>query len=858
MKIRCNRCILALITFFIGFASAQADDASKTLVSFVDEENAFSLNECCIAYDASDFAVVRKAVGLFASDIAAVTGVRPVVNPDRMHGNVILIGTLGKNKWIDRLVSEKKLNVSQIRGGWEQFAIRRVNHPIPGVRRALVIVGSDRRGTAYGAFTLSEKMGVSPWAWWADVPVAKHKQVYVVCDYTSQAPSVKYRGIFINDEDWGLKPWASTNFEKDANDIGPKTYAKVCELLLRLKGNMLAPAMHSCTGAFYTHPENKKVADEYAIVITTSHCEPMLFNNASRKEWDSQKDGEWNYVTNKDAIVKKFNSRLSEASPYENIYTVAMRGLHDEAMRGNLSSAERVKVLTQVIADQRSILQKHLHARPAVIPQIFVPYKETMQVYEAGLQVPQDITLVWPDDNYGYMKRLSNPDEQQRSGRAGVYYHLSYLGAPHDYLWICTTPPVLMYEELKKAYDTGADRYWLLNVGDIKPGELDIQTFFHLGWNIKAYDYSSINHFQSQILSDIYGQQYREKFQSILDTYYRLAWSRKPEFMGWEREWDFPQFTDLTDTQFSFRYYNEAQNRLTDYKSISDMTAQMMNELPDALRSSFFELLAYPVQGAYQMNRKFLMAQLNHEKVKACDLPAANWAAVQSKAAYDSISILTSHYNKMLDGKWSGMMKLAPGLLAKYQNMPEVQYTDEAGEAPVDLLPSEDKKHCDSCMVLDLRKYEKIISAQHRLSQIEGIGYDWTSIQLGEPTEKPSDPENIYGDRFEYGFTCGDVDSVRIHVYTVPFFPLYKGRNNQFGVSVDGAALQILDNKFTEFSQPWKDQVLRNGVESIAVFPLGKGGNHTVSFICGSPGVMIQKVVIDWGGLKPSYIGPAL
>jgi hypothetical protein len=848
--------IILFLLLFAGSDEMMAMETDCRIVSDINQKDAFPLTESPIVFDKSDYKLVEKTVSMFASDVEAVTGKRPKTSNNMMRGDVVIIGTLGHNRWIDRLVTDRKLDVSRIQGGWEQFVIQRVNHPMRGVDRALVIAGSDRRGTAYAAFTISQQMGVSPWTWWADVPVVKHPRWYVTADYASATPSVKYRGIFINDEDWGMKPWASENYEKELHDIGPKTYAKVCELILRLGGNMLAPAMHSCTGAFYTHPENKVVADEYGIIITTSHCEPMLFNNACRKEWDSQVDGDWNYVTNRSAILNKFDKRICETSAYENIYTVAMRGLHDAALQGHLSAAERVKVLSQVIGDQRAMLAKYLRKRVDGIPQIFVPYKETMEVYESGLQVPQDVTLVWPDDNYGYMKRLSNPEEQQRKGGSGVYYHLSYLGPPHDYLWLCTTPPALMYEELKKAYDTGARRYWLLNVGDIKPGELDIQTFFDIAWDIRKFDYTNINDAQPQMLSDIYGHAYQSKFRQMLDAYYRLAWSRKPEFMGWEREWDSKEFNELSDTQFSFQHYHDAQRRLRDYQMLSDAADSILSALPESYRPSFFQLFGYSAQGAYQMNRKFLMAQLNHEKTASGDVAEANWAARASRAAYDSIAVLTQKYNTMLGGKWNGMMHLTPGLNAKYQNMPQVTDVKGREEHPACLDSVEAPCKLDGCTALNLTKYSgKVSAAGHRLRVIEGIGYDWASIQLGEPTEKKSNPQNLNGDRFEYEFESPGADSVCVHVYVVPFFPLYKGCDNQFGISVDGAAPQVMDNQFTEFSRPWKDQVLQNGAEMTAVFPVSKGLKHTISFICGSPGVMIERVVIDWGGMKRAYTG---
>ena len=484
----------------------------------------FKIGKASVYYDDEESYQVVRAIGDLKRDIAMVTGLEG-------RQSQIVVGTYG-TKTISNLIAKGVLKEQDLKGKWESYVITVTDEVNP----RLVIAGSDKRGTIYGIYDVSQRIGVSPWYWWADVPVTKNPDASVDYDYyASGEPTVKYRGIFINDEDWGLKPWSSTNFEKELGDIGPKTYAKVCELLLRLKANMLAPAMHSCTGAFYSHPESKVVCDSFGIIITTSHCEPLLLNNAAKSEWDEQRDGDWNYKTNKETIYKKWDDRLAEASQYENIYTTAMRGVHDAGLRGNLPMEERVPLITKVIEDQRQLLEKHISKPATEIPQIFVPYKETMDIYENGLQVPEDITLVWVDDNYGYMKRVSNPEEQKRSGGAGVYYHLSYLGAPHDYLWINTTPPVLMYEELKKAYDHGADRYWLLNVGDIKPMELGMQTFFDMAWNIHAFDIDNVNTHQAKMLANIFG---KDNFQSILDTYLRLAWSRKPEYMGWEYEWD--------------------------------------------------------------------------------------------------------------------------------------------------------------------------------------------------------------------------------------------------------------------------------------------------------------------------------
>ena len=793
---------------------------------------------------------VRRVATLFADDVERVTGCRPSVSSKGDKGAVI-IATIGHNAYVDGLIRKGRLDVSQIRGGWEQFVIREVDG-------RLIIVGSDRRGAAYGVFTLSEKMGVSPWYWWADVPVSHQDALYVDADYASHKPSVKYRGIFINDEDWGLKPWAEKNFEKNLGDIGPKTYAKVCELLLRLKANMLAPAMHSCTGAFYSHAESKVVCDSFGIIITTSHCEPLLLNNAAKSEWDSERDGEWNYKTNRETIWKKWDERLREASQYENIYTVAMRGVHDEGLRGHLPMEERVPLIEKVIKEQRELLEKHINKKPTEIPQIFVPYKETMDIYENGLRVPDDITLVWVDDNYGYMKRVANPEEQKRSGRSGVYYHLSYLGAPHDYLWLNTTPPVLMYEELKKAYDCGADRYWLLNVGDIKPMELGMQTFFDLAWNIGAFDFEKVYRHQAEFLARTLTL-HSSLFQAILDDYYRLAWSRKPEFMGWEYEWDDKAHTGLKDTEFSFRNYDEAHRRLADYQRISDKVERISKDMrvvsgSPADSAAFFQLLQFPVQAAYQMNRKFLMAQLNHEMAAEGRYAEANWAARQMEEAYDSINALNRRYNKQLGGKWDGMMALSTSFTptCQYYQKPEVKRFEGAGEQAVALSPLRGQKPKD-CQVLDLSKFRHQ-GRSEGVRLVKGLGYDGHVLQFGDPTKAP---EGGKYESTEYRFHAPS-DSVDIIIYSVPFWPLYKGKPNRISVSIDNQPEQVFENKFKEYDRTWKDQVMCNGIMCRLRFAVDQQRETNCLRIQADPGQMIQRIIIDWGGLQPSYIGPGI
>lgn len=791
---------------------------------------AVDLTRCQIVVSKNDVPLAQKMAQVLSDDIERVSGIKPAISNSAVKGATVILTTVDQ---ASKLVPDIK--VSDLRGSWERYRI---------VTRGdqLIIIGSDARGLAYGVLHVSERIGVSPWYWFADVPVAKKSQIDYTEDYTSQSPSIKYRGIFINDEDWGLKTWSARNFEKELGDIGPKTYDKVCELILRLKGNMVAPAMHTCTGAFYSHPESQRVAAEWGIMITTSHCEPLLFNNAAPSEWTKARDGEWNYETNSATILKKLDDRIRETAQYDNIYTMGMRGLHDEAMKGSTDPKDRARTLEKVFQKQRQILEKYKKTKAEKQPQIFVPYKETLDIYDAGLRVPDDITIVWPDDNYGYMKRVSNATENKRKGGSGVYYHLSYLGTPHDYLWLATTPPMLMYEELKKAYDAGADRYWLLNVGDIKPMEIEMQQFFDMAWDFSAFSYDNVNRYQAEWLARTFltkldnmtsrFQELTTHFQFILDNYYRLAWDRKPEFMGYEFEWSGDKLDALHDTDFSFET-GTAQKRLVDYESICETYDMIERNLNPEQRPAIFEMLGYAVHSAYQMNRKFLYAQRNHETGSAV-------YAVMAFNANDKIEQLRKRYNTQLDGKWRDMIsEVPPGYTAKYHKMPTM-----SNKITADYRLPDDQRYTTLRHKIDLSGIKA--TAPFRL--LEGIGTDWIALQMGQPLDEVQDPASNASQHIDLEIDGREVsgDSIKVIISAVPFWPVYEGRSNRFGVSVDGCQPIVCENRFTEWSQPWKLQVLENRKDFTLSFPIDRTkARHTLSLIIGDPGQMIQKISFE-------------
>lgn len=931
-----------------------------------------------ILYDASDAAVVKRAAELFAADVEAVTGRRPqVTSATGETGPAVIVGTVGGSALIRRLSEAGKIDTAPLEGAWERYLIQTVANPLPGIRKALVIAGSDRRGAAYGLFTLSELIGVSPWYWWADVPVKKHAALHVDAPPTySQTPSVRYRGIFLNDEDWGLTPWASQTFEPERGNIGPRTYAKVCELLLRLKANYLAPAMHPVSTSFNQIPENKLVADTFAIVMGSTHCEPLLLNTAS--EWDTQTMGPWNYDKNKEGINRVLTQRVRENSPYENVYTLALRGLHDGAMSTTLPMHEKVRMLQQALLDQRQILAENIDRPVETVPQAFTPYKEVLEIYSNGLELPDDVTIVWPDDNYGYMKRLSGVREQRRTGRSGVYYHVSYLGVPHSYLWFSTTPPSLMYEELRKAYDTTADRLWLLNCGDLKGSEMQVSLFLDMAWDIGRFTADNVVTYPARWLAGIFGEAYYDRLEAMTREHLRLAFPRKPEYMGWGYHWNrFDHNCEqLTDTDFSFTNYDEAPRRLEAYRKLGARAEALLHEIGDEARPAFYQLVYYPLRGAELMNRMTLGGQRNRWYARQ-GRAATNAVRDEVQRCYDSLQVITRGYNSLLGGKWNHMMSMRQNYdgVSAYFNLPHLATHDAAGAPRLALqvagedvtgarafhaLPAFDNylrrtypveiynrgggtlawtahasepwvvlsksagKTADEERITVGIDWEKAPSGNavpaqivfrageqsekvlvslfnptapsraelrgiyvenngcvsipaagcHRVREndrikitaVEDLGIEGPALQLGDPTA----PLQIFRSRdvpcAEYDFYAFDAGSVDVYTYVLPTFPLHADRDFRIGentntdtkysVQIDDGALATPSSSHVEYSQVWFESVLRNCAVNKSTLHIDKPGRHTLRIRVGDPGIVLQKIVLDFGGMKRSYLSP--
>ena len=646
-----------------------------------------------IRFDPADWKVVHIAANDLALDVGRVTGLAPACNPPAGYGRetAVILGTIGRSRLVDELIAAGRLDAAEIRGQWESFVITPVDHPMPGVRRALVIAGSDRRGTAYGAYELSRRIGVSPWYWWADVTPRHQDELRIPGERVRVGPpAVKYRGIFINDEMWGIRPWAEgTHAPDEGKGLGPKTHARIFELLLRLRANHLWPAMHLHTTPFNAYPENARVADDYAIVMGSSHIEPMLRNNMPHAEWDREDGGEWNYLVNRGPIRKYWERRIITNGRFENVYTLGMRGKDDEPMYGDLDQAGQIGLLETIFADQRAILARHVDPDPARVPQVFIPYTEVLGLYDAGLKVPGDVILCWPDDNFGYLRRLPTAAERARPGGSGLYYHIQWInGATSAYPWLNTMPPALMATELTRAWNHGVDRLWVLNVGDIKPGEIGMEFFLDMAWDPDRRKPQDVREFLAGWARRDLDPRFAGEIADLMMEYFQLGFTRRPEHLV-----QFKAGEPLEYSWFSHELHNdEAGRRLERYAAIARRAREIHGEIPRDRADAFFQLVRYPVECAWLMNRKVIHADLSLRDAAAGRATARGHARIARESA-DRILALTETYNEDLvtaGDKWRHMMTATPGPWGSQRHqfeMPPLSDYDGVGPPALQVVP---------------------------------------------------------------------------------------------------------------------------------------------------------------------------
>ncbi len=793
---------------------------------------------------------VRTAAEAFASDVEKVTGTRPRMLPSLagpLPDEVILVGVLGQSPEIDALVSAHRIDVAEVAGRWESALTVTVANPMPGVKRGLVVAGSDRRGAAYALFTLSRAMGVSPWNWWADVPVPHHAAVYVTPGaHLQREPSVQYRGIFLNDEDWGLRPWAAKVMDPEVGNFGPHTYERIFELLLRLHANSLWPAMHPGTLAFNAIPENARLANKWGIVMGSSHSEALLRNNVG--EWNEaappKGDGPWNYQINSARMKAYWDRRLAENGRYENFYTVGLRGVHDTGLEATGTPQVKARLVEEAIADQRKILAAHLHEPLAKVPQVIWLYKESLDLYRAGMKVPDDVTLGWTDDNYGYLRELPNAAEQARAGSSGVYYHVSYWGSPHDYLWLCSTPPALIREEMTKAYDHNARKYWVLNVGDIKPAEIDIDYFMQLAWDepgtaaltqrewLTRWMKEQFAYPDSPPLSqsgDMNWMQSKD-LAGMMGRYYALNFIRRPEFMGFNGYND-----DVKRTEFNPQAWGDArasdQNRAREaaWTALAIEAKEAASQLPKPYQAAFFELVEYPILAAAAMNEKFLAADRTYLDVhNRASRPATGRDAAQvsddfvddvvfAQSAYDTIQSLTAKYNALEGGKWNGILSSHPRDRHVFDmprtatmadaNAPLPAAWRAAAEAPAPAISPGFVEQSSTVSINAAHFSRKSDGALRQEGQpahwtvLPDLGISGASVEYGSPgllanesaTPNTGQPTTDNAPSLEYDFTTISSGPCTLTLHLLPTFPVDSSHRLRYAVSIDGHPTLIRD-----------------------------------------------------------------
>lgn len=744
-----------------------------------------------LACDNVEEKVVQTALKLFIRDYQSVFSASAAV--DARQGNII-VATVGKSP----LLKAVSADVSALAGKKQAFLLQ----VLPDGK--LLVAGSDPHGTAYGIMELSRLIGVSPWEWWADVTPEKKTSFVLSAEYqTLQSPSVEYRGIFINDEDWGLMPWSSQTYEPSdiKGHIGPKTNARIFELLLRLRANTYWPAMHECTLPFFLTEGNRKVAEEYGIFIGSSHCEPMVCSAAG--EWRRRGQGDYDYVNNSASVYKFWEDRVKEVAQQGNIYTLGMRGVHDGQMQGAKTVAEQKAVLERVLKDQRGLLQKYVNKDVTAIPQAFIPYKEVLDIYNAGLQVPDDVTLIWCDDNYGYIRHFPTVEERARKGGNGIYYHVSYWGRPHDYLWLGTFSPYLLYQQMKLAYDRGIQKMWVLNVGDIKPAEYQIELFLDMAWNIDEVNEIGVTAHLKSWLEREFGSNCAEELLPAMEAHYQLSYIRKPEFMGNTREEERdPKYKVIKDLPWSEQTISE---RLRSYAVLSDVVERMESNIPADRQDAYFQLVKYPVQAAAQMNRKILTAQLaRHSK--------ADWK--QSDAAFDSIASLTQQYNSLQNGKWNRMMDFQPRKLPVFKRVEHTSATEP--------------------MVTDrkiLCKWNAMECTYGKPVPCEGLGYERKAASIRK------------GSSLTFAFDDYGKDSVEVEIRLLPSHPLDE-KQLRFAISVDEVVPQTVSYETKGRSEEWKENVLHNQAIRKVTLPINKQASHKLVITALDEGVVLDQVIL--------------
>lgn len=782
---------------------------------------------------------ISIAASNLAADFGRVTGTKAEIVDEIGNNDKLIIAGTQKNPLIAQLIKSGKIDGKQLKGKNEKYIIQTVDSAFPGVSEALVIAGSDRRGAIYGIYEISEQIGVSPWYDWADVPVT-HQDNLAIADgsYSADEPAVKYRGIFLNDEAPCLTSWVKNTYGTNYGDHN--FYARVCELILRLRGNFLWPAMWSW--AFYADdPENSKTADEMGVIMSTSHHEPMARNH---QEWARHRDeyGKWNYNTNQATIDRFFEEGTRRMKGTEDVVTIGMRGDGDEAM----SESADVALLEKIIKNQRKIIARETGRKPDKTPQVWALYKEVLDYYDKGLRAPDDVIYLLCDDNWGNVRRLPNAEERKHPGGWGMYYHVDYVGAPRNSKLINVTPIQGMWEQLNLTYDYGVDKLWVLNVGDLKPMEYPITLFLDMAWNPKKYDADHITDHTLDFCRQQFGESQASEAARILNLYCKYAGRVTPEMLD-------------QDT------YNISTG---EWKSVTDdflrleaeATRQYMSLSPE-YRDAYRQIVLFPVQLMANLYDMYYAVAMNRKLYKEGNPKADEWADKAEKAFARDARLMKEYNKEISGGKWDGMMT-QKHIGYKIWNdsfpadtMPEVFRFGKSADLIGNFVfqPSE-----NGVVAMEAEHYYKADSpAGYKWQTYPDMGRTLSGVALTPYTLPAKDAALTY--RFSLPDTVKDVN-VKVVVKSTLAFRNLTG--HRYAVSIDGGEEKIVnfnhnlneepENIYDVFYPTVARRVVENDV-SLTPAP-SKDGMHEITLRPLDEGIVFEKIVVDYGGYRPSYL----
>ena len=812
-----------------------------TYVTTKAAENQFTLSNgakgsTALFISSEDYPGVISALKNLKTDIGKVSGHEPEIKytnkPDSKE--VIIVGTIGKSPIIDQLIKSKKLDVKNISGKWESFVIQTIDSPFPGVEKALVIAGSDKRGTIYGIYDVSRNIGVSPWYYWADVPIVKQESLFVKNGrYVTDSPKVKYRGIFLNDEAPALSGWSKETF----GGFNSKFYEKVFELVLRLKGNYLWPAMWG--SAFYDDdPANGILANEMGIVMGTSHHEPMAM---AQQDWHryttrNKLSKVWDYSKNADVLQQSWKFGIERSKNWDKIVTMGMRGDGDEAM----GEGTNISLLEQIVKDQRKIIADVTGQKAEKTPQVWALYKEVQDYYDHGMRVPDDVTLLFCDDNWGNVRKLPEINAKPRKGGYGMYYHFDYVGGPRNSKWVNISPIQRIWEQMNLSYTHGVQELWVVNVGDLKPMEYPISFFLDMAWDPSKFNAQNLVSHTENWCAEQFGPQYAKEAARIINLYTKYNRRVTPE--------------TLTDKTYSLENYNEFENVTADYRNLALDALRLHYTLPNNYKDAFDQLVLYPVNACSNLYEMYYAVAKNKFYAKTNDIQANYWAD-KVQECFKRDADLAYSYNKVIaGGKWNHMMDQVHIGYTSWQEprrakMPEVVYV------PIENQITKTQKifvEKEGYVSIEAENFSRTSNSDRISWQvIPFFGKTKSAITTIPQNVYPKDNENIY---VEYDVDFATTGEFEVQLLFSPTLNFNSNKGLRYTIAFDGATPQLinLNGHYKGELGRWQAEHI---IKSVTKHKIETVGKHTLRFSVKEAGLVLQKILINTGGLKPSYLG---